>query len=174
MRRPFVHAKAIVADGRRLFVGSENLSSASLDRNREIGILMNDSGLAGQVERTFASDWRGEKALPSATAPPSTGPVTGGSLQVTVTANPSTIRRGNLLTITGHARPDAACTIEVIYPDGYVSHARSLSGTRVAGSDGGVTWSWHVGSTVTGTAHAVVRCSLGATSGSGEASFVIE
>jgi hypothetical protein len=172
--RPFVHAKAIVADGRRLFVGSENLSSASLDQNREIGILLSDSGLAAQVERIFDSDWRGEPALPSATSPPSTGPGPGGSLQVTVTANPSAIRRGVLLTITGHTRPSASCTIEVIYPDGYVSHAQSLSGARIAGSDGSVAWSWHVGSTVTGTAHAVLRCSLGSASGSGETSFLIE
>ena len=35
----YIHAKAISVDGRRVFVGSENFSTESLDYNRELGIV---------------------------------------------------------------------------------------------------------------------------------------
>jgi phosphatidylserine/phosphatidylglycerophosphate/cardiolipin synthase-like enzyme len=174
MQRPYVHAKAIVADSRRLFVGSENLSTTSLDQNREIGLVLSDSSLASQIERTFGADWAGSTAPPNATTPPTIAPAPGRGLSVRVSASPATVRRGELLTISGYTRSGASCGIEVIYPDGYVSHAYSLSVTRVAGSDGMVAWSWHVGSTVTGAAHAIVRCSRDSAAGSGETSFLIE
>ena len=54
----YVHAKVIVADGRRAFVGSENISSASLDQNRELGVIVADPGAITALENTFESDWR--------------------------------------------------------------------------------------------------------------------
>jgi phosphatidylserine/phosphatidylglycerophosphate/cardiolipin synthase-like enzyme len=54
---PTVHAKAIVADGARLYVGSVNLTAASLDDNREIGVVLEDAALAARVARTIAADW---------------------------------------------------------------------------------------------------------------------
>ena len=54
---PTVHAKAIVADGARLYVGSVNLTTASLDGNREIGVRVDDGTLAARVARTIAADW---------------------------------------------------------------------------------------------------------------------
>ena len=54
---PTVHAKAIVADGARLYVGSVNLTAASLDDNREIGVVLEDATLAARVARTIAGDW---------------------------------------------------------------------------------------------------------------------
>jgi len=53
----YIHAKAIVADGRRAFVGSQNLSAASLDGNRELGVIIADRGAIGTLESTFAGDW---------------------------------------------------------------------------------------------------------------------
>ena len=53
----YIHAKAIVADGRRAFVGSQNLSAASLDDNRELGIIVADQRVIGTLEDTFAGDW---------------------------------------------------------------------------------------------------------------------
>lgn len=61
----YIHAKAVVADGRRAFVGSENFSSASLDHNRELGLLTDDAAvvrpLAGQISADFAgaTPWTG-------------------------------------------------------------------------------------------------------------------
>ncbi len=60
LNEPYIHAKAIVADGTRLFLGSENISSTSLDHNRELGIMLG-GGQAKTVEKTFQSDWRKAK-----------------------------------------------------------------------------------------------------------------
>jgi phosphatidylserine/phosphatidylglycerophosphate/cardiolipin synthase-like enzyme len=54
----YAHAKAIVADGQRAFVGSENLSAASLDRNRELGVIVADRRAIATLQATFAADWR--------------------------------------------------------------------------------------------------------------------
>ncbi|MCA1598005.1 MAG: phospholipase D-like domain-containing protein [Chloroflexi bacterium] len=53
----YIHAKVIVADGRRAFVGSQNLSAASLDDNRELGIIVADQRIIGTLEDTFNGDW---------------------------------------------------------------------------------------------------------------------
>ena len=59
----YIHAKAIVVDGERAFVGSQNLSSASLDRNRELGVLLSDRRAVAKLEQTFAEDWRRPAAI---------------------------------------------------------------------------------------------------------------
>jgi cardiolipin synthase len=55
----YIHAKMIVADDMRAFVGSENFSAASLDYNRELGIVISDSATIRSLAKTFASDWQG-------------------------------------------------------------------------------------------------------------------
>jgi phosphatidylserine/phosphatidylglycerophosphate/cardiolipin synthase-like enzyme len=59
----YVHAKAIVADyglsTQETEVGSMNLSSNSLDNNRELGVILPDSGVASVVENAFNSDYSG-------------------------------------------------------------------------------------------------------------------
>jgi phosphatidylserine/phosphatidylglycerophosphate/cardiolipin synthase-like enzyme len=55
--RLYMHAKMMVADGQEAFVGSENISSQSLDRNRELGILISDSGVINTLQQTFQQDW---------------------------------------------------------------------------------------------------------------------
>jgi phosphatidylserine/phosphatidylglycerophosphate/cardiolipin synthase-like enzyme len=54
---PTVHGKAIVADGARLYVGSINLTAASLDQNREFGLRLDDPMLAARVAATITADW---------------------------------------------------------------------------------------------------------------------
>lgn len=54
---PYVHAKAIVVDGATLFLGSENVSASSLDRNREAGIILNNPDMVRRVEEVFARDF---------------------------------------------------------------------------------------------------------------------
>jgi cardiolipin synthase len=54
---PDVHAKAMVADGTRLYVGSINLTAASLDDNREFGVVIDDSAAAARMASTIAGDW---------------------------------------------------------------------------------------------------------------------
>jgi phosphatidylserine/phosphatidylglycerophosphate/cardiolipin synthase-like enzyme len=53
---PDVHAKAVVADGRRMYVGSANLTAGSLDANRELGLLLEDPAAVGTVAATIAAD----------------------------------------------------------------------------------------------------------------------
>lgn len=116
MGSPYVHAKAIVADGSRIFIGSENISSTSLDHNREMGIILDGRAEARPAIRTFASDWN---ASGGGTSPPPSH----GKLTLRASVSPKTVQRGQLLTITAATGSGARCTIRVIYPDGYVSHA---------------------------------------------------
>jgi phosphatidylserine/phosphatidylglycerophosphate/cardiolipin synthase-like enzyme len=168
MTRPYVHAKAIVADNSHVFIGSENISSTSLDHNREAGIIRNDRTLAGIVEKTFAADWKANAGAPP--PPPSSY---SGPLHVTVTTSPTSVRRGEYLTIRAASKRGASCSVKVTYPDGYVSRARVLSETRIVGSSGTVEWAWQEGSKVAGTGHASVTCTLGSSSATGTAAFTI-
>jgi phosphatidylserine/phosphatidylglycerophosphate/cardiolipin synthase-like enzyme len=62
----YIHAKAIVADyglsTQTVEVGSMNISSNSLDNNRELGVILTDSGVASTIENTFNSDYQGGTA----------------------------------------------------------------------------------------------------------------
>lgn len=53
----YMHAKMMVADGARAFVGSENFSSTSLDENRELGLLIADPQVIATLTQTFQQDW---------------------------------------------------------------------------------------------------------------------
>lgn len=55
--RLYMHAKIIVVDGQKAFVGSENISTQSLDQNRELGIIVSDGGVLHTLEQTFQQDW---------------------------------------------------------------------------------------------------------------------
>ena len=57
LRTPYIHAKAVIADGRWAFVGSENISAASLDQNRELGALVANGDAIARLAATFAEDW---------------------------------------------------------------------------------------------------------------------
>lgn len=53
----FIHAKVIIADESRAFVGSENFSANSLDNNRELGIIFTNRDIINSIIETFESDW---------------------------------------------------------------------------------------------------------------------
>jgi phosphatidylserine/phosphatidylglycerophosphate/cardiolipin synthase-like enzyme len=59
----YIHAKLIVADDKRAFVGSQNLSATSLDQNRELGIVVDDPVNLSRLTRTFAIDFRAATPL---------------------------------------------------------------------------------------------------------------
>lgn len=59
----YIHAKMIVADGTTAFVGSQNFSSNSLTKNRELGILLTASSSIAMLEQTFESDWNAARAF---------------------------------------------------------------------------------------------------------------
>jgi phosphatidylserine/phosphatidylglycerophosphate/cardiolipin synthase-like enzyme len=54
----FIHAKLVVVDGQRLFLGSENFSTNSITRNREVGVVLDqkDFDVAG-VQSVFEKDF---------------------------------------------------------------------------------------------------------------------
>jgi phosphatidylserine/phosphatidylglycerophosphate/cardiolipin synthase-like enzyme len=61
---PYVHAKVILVDGRRGFLGSENMSAQSLDYNREIGVLVRSQAVI-TLSKVFARDWRRGLPVPA-------------------------------------------------------------------------------------------------------------
>lgn len=54
--RPYMHAKMILAGG-RIFIGSENFSTTSLERNREVGVISASPADIAVGRRQFARDW---------------------------------------------------------------------------------------------------------------------
>jgi phosphatidylserine/phosphatidylglycerophosphate/cardiolipin synthase-like enzyme len=58
-----LHAKCIVVDTLRFFIGSQNLRGVSLDRRREVGIIVEDEPIARKIERIFDEDWTGAEDL---------------------------------------------------------------------------------------------------------------
>jgi len=60
---PYMHAKMIVADDTKAYVGSINFSTQSLDENRELGIILTQQDSIQKLETTFASDWDKANAL---------------------------------------------------------------------------------------------------------------
>jgi hypothetical protein len=80
----YIHAKVIEVDGARAFVGSENFSTASLDYNRELGLVTTSPGVIGPLSLILLGDassgrQQGTSALtpaPATTAvpPPTTAP----------------------------------------------------------------------------------------------------
>ncbi len=66
-KKPYVHAKAAVADGTFAYVGSANYSANSLGRNREAGMLLSGTG-AAWLSGIFDDDFR--KAQGAAGADP--------------------------------------------------------------------------------------------------------
>lgn len=55
----YIHAKAIVADDATVYVGSENFSNASLNENRELGIITTNSSILSSVNSTLTQDFTG-------------------------------------------------------------------------------------------------------------------
>jgi cardiolipin synthase A/B len=53
----YIHAKMILVDGRRVFLGSQNFSAGSLDDNRELGLILSTGAIIRSLEGTFAGDY---------------------------------------------------------------------------------------------------------------------
>jgi len=70
--------------------------------------------------------------------------------------------------------PGASCTAKAKLPSGRISTAAGLQATVVAGTDGGVSWSYRTTSTTTpGTGTHTVTCTLGGTTVSASAPFTV-
>ena len=71
MRRcPRIHAKALIADGRWMYLGSANLTGAGLGakgehrRNFELGVVTSDASLLDEVQGFYDAIWRGGECGP--------------------------------------------------------------------------------------------------------------
>ncbi|MRR37403.1 phospholipase D family protein, partial [bacterium] len=64
-----IHAKTLVIDGETLFVGTFNLDPRSANLNTEVGVLVRNAGLAGEVERNIIRDMRPENSWNAADDP---------------------------------------------------------------------------------------------------------
>jgi phosphatidylserine/phosphatidylglycerophosphate/cardiolipin synthase-like enzyme len=53
----YMHGKQVIADAARAFVGSENITSTSLTKNRELGAIFTDAGMIQRLEQTFTTDF---------------------------------------------------------------------------------------------------------------------
>jgi phosphatidylserine/phosphatidylglycerophosphate/cardiolipin synthase-like enzyme len=56
LKKPYLHAKAIIADGTRIYVGSANFSATSLDRNRELAVVTENAQAVQTVSPVVAGD----------------------------------------------------------------------------------------------------------------------
>jgi len=52
-----MHVRAIVQDARRVFIGSQSLRRAELDRRREVGVIVDHKDIVRGVTRVFENDW---------------------------------------------------------------------------------------------------------------------
>ncbi|WP_300456191.1 phospholipase D-like domain-containing protein [Accumulibacter sp.] len=57
-----LHAKCTIVDGSAALVGSMNLRAESLDRRRELGILVDDGDVLHRLQAVFESDWERKAA----------------------------------------------------------------------------------------------------------------
>jgi phosphatidylserine/phosphatidylglycerophosphate/cardiolipin synthase-like enzyme len=60
---PGMHAKAIIVDGKQAYLGSINLSFTSLNKNREVGVVVLDATQVQRMSTTFEKDWSNAKTF---------------------------------------------------------------------------------------------------------------
>jgi phosphatidylserine/phosphatidylglycerophosphate/cardiolipin synthase-like enzyme len=72
----------------QVYIGSENFSCTSLNKNRECGIIVSESAILDRLNTTYAADW----AKPSVTVTPDATPLTpcsGGAAAPSKTTKPA-------------------------------------------------------------------------------------
>ena len=58
-----LHAKMLLADGKRAIVGSMNIAPGSFDSRRELAIEIEDKRLVRRLKKTFEADWDNSKPI---------------------------------------------------------------------------------------------------------------
>ena len=58
-RKPHVHAKTLLVDNQKLLVGSINFTDNSIDRNREVSIIISGNTIIQRYNKIIASDCKG-------------------------------------------------------------------------------------------------------------------
>lgn len=57
LHSPYIHAKLVLVDGEKAYVGSINLTTQSMDENREVGMLIEQPDIVAQLQTSFLADW---------------------------------------------------------------------------------------------------------------------
>jgi phosphatidylserine/phosphatidylglycerophosphate/cardiolipin synthase-like enzyme len=65
-QQPYMHAKMMIADGARAYIGSMNFSTNSLTLAREVGIMLSDPATIATFAPLFEEDWKVAIAPPAA------------------------------------------------------------------------------------------------------------
>ncbi len=154
----YVHAKTIIADygtsAQKAFVGSENLTSNSLNDNRELGLIVSDAGVVDGLETTFDGDFSGSSAgKVSIFSPGSLTSAVGSSVDYQVQGED---------TCTGtlsYAASGLPKGLSINSSTGVISGTAStagtynvtLTGTDTTGPSGSATFTWTVGSAAANT-----------------------
>jgi cardiolipin synthase A/B len=167
--RLYVHAKVIIADGNVMYLGSENYSATSLDKNREMGLITHEAGAIRAVESTFTQD---VGAVAAATPlPKSTAGVAQGAFSIRAVVSPATMSYNAYPTLTAYTNPGASCSAQVVYSTGRAPASFNGSAQTVPAS-GSVSWTWHEETKGTGGV-ATVTCSYKGATKSAEATFSV-
>jgi phosphatidylserine/phosphatidylglycerophosphate/cardiolipin synthase-like enzyme len=67
MEAVYIHAKTLIIDGEAALIGSQNYTMTSLDRNREVGMVVDDPALMARVVAVYERDW--SRAIPAGAVP---------------------------------------------------------------------------------------------------------
>jgi phosphatidylserine/phosphatidylglycerophosphate/cardiolipin synthase-like enzyme len=63
----YIHAKTMIVDGSAALIGSQNYTSTSLDKNRELGMIVEQPALVSRCLAIYERDWL--RAVPAAPVP---------------------------------------------------------------------------------------------------------
>ena len=61
VNRVYIHAKMLLVDGERAYIGSQNFTATSLDQNRELGLVLDDPVALARLARNFDNDFAAGK-----------------------------------------------------------------------------------------------------------------
>jgi len=149
----YIHAKTVIADygtsTAKVFMGSENFSSGSLNNNRELGLITTDSGVMSGLETTFSGDFTGSSTGKVAILSPGTqSTAVGGSVNLQIQAIDTAT---GTLSYSATGLPKG---LSISSSTGVISGTASTAGSSsvtVTGKDssgpsGSATFTWTVGS----------------------------
>ncbi len=57
LKNPYIHAKLIIVDQKTAYIGSVNFTAQSMDKNRELGILISEHNTLQELHKDFEEDW---------------------------------------------------------------------------------------------------------------------
>ncbi|NUP47185.1 MAG: hypothetical protein HOW97_07700 [Catenulispora sp.] len=150
----YIHAKAIVADygtsAAKVFAGSENFSDNSLNHNRELGLILTDSGVLTGIENAFTADFtKGASSGVTVTNPGNQSGTLGSAASLQIQA---TDTAGGTLSYTAGGLPAG---LSINTSTGLISGTPTATGTSSVtvtatdstGPSGTASFSWTIGGT---------------------------